>query len=816
MPETIEETLSRLRREQWQPIRDEHQSVHRGLGMELSDEDHEAIHDSSRPVHERATRLMQHIAHGHTREDYGWGGDLGGSGLGIHWTTDANVAHHFSKIDASHRVKYDEDADPRHGHNADGFPRQRPETRVVLHAHFPEHEHVAHEENDQDGAFGWDVRNQLQHTENGGGVPGGYEREVPIKRGKPVRVHAISWGLASHRTDDPAPHDQETARYDFPETQHHQASFHRWLTDGSDALAPRQAVTDHWPPYLTERHDPEYGDVPVNTSRHNVRGPVGTEEQAHAAGWVGPYFHGTSSRRAADIRRGGFRQPRVHNQDMRLPGDSEEVDFGHTHRTYFAHTHDDAMSFARAHHGDDAAVVTAYLHPDHVETESGGGFMPSTQVRDAAKVMAIQPASKQERGQHEAVEHAAVRRGPVDMSKYFRGSVDEPHEIPGLFSGNRGVALDEHTWRKMPTEQVPLDGLHATQSRVFHKHLDRYRKGNDVVSDGGDLPWVINHEGRNWVLDGHHRVVDAVDRGQTHIEAHVMRPRFGEHEAARFLPHERIFGPTHGLDHRLWDGDHLKHDVSSWVMDTLDGFWRPVYGPSWRAWSRVYFAGSEASEWTSETREGNNDFDCLIGLDFARIREDLGGLFTMMTDEQIVGGFNKQLTTLLWPRTDAVMIPVEGNLVGPMSATFFCNAQAWDIREIKPYAAYCISTDRWAVRPPHLPDWSIKDFPPAFVKEARAVEAYVRAVLALPEPMRAQQADALWRHLHSDRSRAFSAQGEGWYDPGNALEKYLDQSKGTKGASLWETLAEAHFEAQAHPEELLAPSDWSNTPPVNS
>jgi GNAT superfamily N-acetyltransferase len=280
------------------------------------------------------------------------------------------------------------------------------------------------------------------------------------------------------------------------------------------------------------------------------------------------------------------------------------------------------------------------------------------------------------------------------------------------------------------------------------------------------------------------------------------------------LPTKRLFGPTYGLDHRLFDGDCLRDDVTEYVLGTLGRFWEPLYGPNWRKWARVYLAGSEASEWTSETLEGNNDFDVLIGIEYDDMRDDmksrpgLDTLFGMMSDEQVTNALNQQFRAGLIPHTDPVMISIDGQETGPWSNTWYVNQDSWDITKIKPYAAYDVTNHRWAVRPPHLPSWDISQFPEghALVQECKAVEAYVRAVLRLPEPYRAQQADSLWKHLHGDRSRAFGPQGEGWYDPGNVLEKFLDQ----KG--IWEPLAQAHFDAVADPSRLLAPSDWSNDP----
>lgn len=318
----------------------------------------------------------------------------------------------------------------------------------------------------------------------------------------------------------------------------------------------------------------------------------------------------------------------------------------------------------------------------------------------------------------------------------------------------------------------------------------------------------------SFVEPGNHRVPAATRAGLSSIPVLVKDQRT-RREASSVLPSKRLFGPTYGLDHRLFEGECLRDDVTHAVLGTLDRFWRPLYGPNWRTWARVYLAGSEASEWTSETLEGNNDFDVLVGIEYEEFRDDmearnagLGKLFGMMTDEQVTGALNAQFSAGLTPKTDPSMILIDGQETGPWSQTWYVNQGSWDIRKIKPYAAYDVTNHRWAVRPPRLEKWSPQDFPQghALILECKAVEAYVRAVLKLPEPYRSQQADALWKHLHGDRSRAFGVNGEGWYDSGNVIEKWLDQ----KG--IWEKLAQAHFDAVADPSKLLAPSNWSNDP----
>jgi hypothetical protein len=317
-------------------------------------------------------------------------------------------------------------------------------------------------------------------------------------------------------------------------------------------------------------------------------------------------------------------------------------------------------------------------------------------------------------------------------------------------------------------------------------------------------PLIVHHgEGAPELYDGNHRAALALHRGITHLPAYVEV----HHRTAAFTPHLRLFGPTFGLDHRLFDGDHLKPDVTAYILNTLDGFWRPLYGAGWTRWARVYFAGSEASEWTSPELEGNNDFDVLIGIEYDRARQDVPR-FAGMSDQEITDLLNRQFREGLMPHTDPTMITVDGQSTGPWSNTFYVNKDSWDIRQIKPYSAYDVTNHEWAVKPPHLPDWNIAAFPEghALLEMGQAYETLIKAIFALPEPYRTQQANALWTYLHSDRSRAFSAQGEGWFDPGNAMEKFLDQS------GLWAQLWGYHHRAEQDPTTLLAPAGWSNDP----
>jgi hypothetical protein len=266
------------------------------------------------------------------------------------------------------------------------------------------------------------------------------------------------------------------------------------------------AATDRWPPYLTERAD-EYGDVyPANESRHNPRGPVGTLEDAQQAGLVGPFFHGTSKRRGREIRAGGFRQPRLHNWEMANAGTAEEVDVGNTHRTFFSRDHGEALHFAQSHHGDDADVVTAYLHPDHIETDSGGGWYPSVQVRDVAHAMAIREPKT-----------AAM------VAKEYEGEVGNRSHITRGERGELPIGAVQH----MRGARGEQPGEHRNR---IGTDWDAFK--DDIARNGIKEPIFItvDHGQEPQLAEGNHRRDAAVELGMTHIPAEVRYFGHAEHE----------------------------------------------------------------------------------------------------------------------------------------------------------------------------------------------------------------------------------------------------------------------------------------------
>lgn len=74
---------------------------------------------------------------------------------------------------------------------------------------------------------------------------------------------------------------------------------------------------------------------------------------------------------------------------------------------------------------------------------------------------------------------------------------------------------------KMPKTTVRLDKIVATQGKLDHsKVMDIAGKDpSEITTD----PIVSLHQGRYYVLDGHHRVAGAMERGDTKIKVRRVK-----------------------------------------------------------------------------------------------------------------------------------------------------------------------------------------------------------------------------------------------------------------------------------------------------
>lgn len=340
------------------------------------------------------------------------------------------------------------------------------------------------------------------------------------------------------------------------------------------------------------------------------------------------------------------------------------------------------------------------------------------------------------------------------------------------------------------------------------KGWDAHRYVNDVEHKGSISMVVRPHKVQSVEDLGRHPAWKDPEVNRSLIEDSRADSEWNRQQRtgllAHFIPHLRVFTHTCGLDHRLWNSDEkLKPEVRSYILHSITVMWSGKY-KDWSKWAKIYFAGSEASEWTSDTLEGNNDFDVLIGVDYAKFRQANPG-YDHLSNLEITDLMNQGFRDYNGP----TMLTIDGVEYGPFDRTTYVNVGfddhgTYDLRVIKPYAAYDVGADKWLVKPPHLPHWSLHDLPDAVQKVLRATDSLARRTLKLPEPERTQQGAALFDAWHTDRSRAFGPNGEGWYDIANLREKWLDQS------GLWAQIVDCKHRFN---EGLgAAPVNWSNDP----
>jgi hypothetical protein len=240
------------------------------------------------------------------------------------------------------------------------------------------------------------------------------------------------------------------------------------------------------------------------------------------------------------------------------------------------------------------------------------------------------------------------------------------------------------------------------------------------------------------------------------------------------------------LDPDLFDHNERMHPwIRDSLIDILEAFWRPRYG-DWHSWTRIYLAGSLASYWWSTL-----DFDTLVGVDthrFVRDHPEFGG----MSDPEICQALTHEFILELDPLLKDWSFPPEPNLhrlmdtlngpdptdvyksvpytlvtgIGPMEMTWYVNPSAYDIRVIKPYAAYDVTQDRWAVHPDKMSKtWGAHALGNVFWEHLADVADHIKAALALPEPERTAHCLSIYDAIHAARGKAFSPAGKGVTDP---------------------------------------------------
>lgn len=178
--------------DEWDSIHEGLGDIHRGVNVHLRPEDHEIVHDQSRPMHERAQHLLKSLPHSELAH--------GSEGLGRHWTDNEGVAESFGEMD---------NRPNRHGH----MP-----TSVVFHAEKPDRHAIDENPDQSDGMI-------YGYHEHG-------ESEIPLHPGAGVHLKGISWknmdtpdeDFQTVKGDGLFDHLWEHQRHDFPGGRAHQAA----------------------------------------------------------------------------------------------------------------------------------------------------------------------------------------------------------------------------------------------------------------------------------------------------------------------------------------------------------------------------------------------------------------------------------------------------------------------------------------------------------------------------------------------------------------------------------------------------------------
>lgn len=319
---------------------------------------------------------------------------------------------------------------------------------------------------------------------------------------------------------------------------------------------------------------------------------------------------------------------------------------------------------------------------------------------------------------------------------------------------------------------VMLEADHPGHEHVLdYETTDRTHRDHKVVSDT-----VGTHDVHQFMLPEvpvrpgapmHLRAIHVQKHDGTYHRIPVgLHTQAVASEFTDWRPHDRLFGPTKSkVDPRLFGSDRqMLPAVRDVIMEMAEGF-LSKYSHDWQNWARVYLAGSEASLWW-----GNNDFDILVGIHYDRFRSSTG---KNLRDEEITDLLNADFRAH-WNDEDWHP-PFRKHETWHL--TGYVNQASWDIRNIKPYAAYEVVSQKWFVEPVEVPkDWGPDKFPES---TWRIAENYANEIGHLhrlgPGPTQQRHAQSLFEHIHADRKRAFGPSGTGVFDVGNVAEKYLDQ-----------------------------------------
>lgn len=720
-------------------------TMHRGMSLRMS---RTPGYDPGAAPHDMARAIADHL-----RRD----------GIGTHWTPNEHMGRHYAAV--QHR-----DGDDLH---------------VILHARKPDLDDI---ETDPHELLSQDVIGFHNHA----------DAEIPLRRHAPVHITGISW---RHPDSDSS---QSWTHHDFSKPLRHTAN----LTPHTAMPSQRHDRPEGFTSRI-ERYEPNqgpggwYGNPDWHTER--ITGFHEGDPVASIDYHVHPQGHALKVDKMDSFARGRGHASALMD-DLLAAHPHALINMGH-------YTPDGSAWRAQyqfpeperdVHHlADQPHLWAHHFSPDEVADEMARNRQTNRHHgRPDQYLPPIDPSDEDDfEGNGMACDGPCTRCQEIQHHK-DHPPVEEPDEEPTrpqavpeahdpmhtgwhtdhrvklspedtAFVHDRRNPTSERAQRilqaidpaNLPTRWHPSAGeaaRHHDELSVQVHDPDTFETRVRLHSTPGSEPTHLDNVqwwGKNPILHGgFHRFPE---------DERPPLPAGGQHTASSkpWLPHDRYFGPGRpDLDPRLFDGEHLK---PSWrrALLALAAKAFAGYGPAWSTWARVYLAGSQASHWY-----GNDDLDVLIGVDYAAFRRALPR-YRALTDAAIDDVLNADAHRMCDP---ARWFTIGGKHLGPFDSTLYVNHDSYDIRKIKPYAAYDLTGDRWAVKPVEVPaDFSAESLPSADFLYARSLASQVRALRKLPAGQAQALGSALYDRLHSERHDAFSGHGGGLYDVRNVAWKYL-------------------------------------------
>ena len=239
--------------------------------------------------------------------------------------------------------------------------------------------------------------------------------------------------------------------------------------------------------------------------------------------------------------------------------------------------------------------------------------------------------------------------------------------------------------------------------------------------------------------------------------------------------------PDVGLDPALFDGERLKSEVRTTIVNSLDDWLVEISLAGASRWLHLWITGSSISyQWNAD--RGPGDLDVMVGIEFQKFLAD-NSSFDGWSAQDLSEWLNQRLFTELWPKMAATKFGGK-----PFEVTYYYNTTVEDdIKVIKPYAALDLLTGEWVVRPPNLPDnpgllydkswYDAADRDTLGAKEI--VFRYQSAIADMDASAPGTpnwhnagahlhtslaQAAEMYHGIHTGRKEAFSEQGTGYSD----------------------------------------------------